>query len=139
MAIKEKKEVQTSRIWEYISTEHKWESYVFMFLSIAVLILGVFILNGTLTVKSTVPIIGSFPTAFAIIIVVVATLSLLYAIYPFVKVAFPELKKITWAGKKLFLGNTLKVFLFLTIFTLLYLMYDVLVSELLSTILNIKG
>ena len=57
MAIKEKKEEQTSRIWEYITTEHKWENYAFMFLSIAVLILGVFILNGTISVKSTVPII----------------------------------------------------------------------------------
>ena len=38
MAIKEKKEEQTSRIWEYITTEHKWENYAFMFLSIAVLI-----------------------------------------------------------------------------------------------------
>ena len=132
MAIKEKKEEQTSRIWEYITTEHKWENYAFIFLSIAVLILGVFILNGTISVKSTVPIIGSFPKAFATIIVVIASLSLVYAVYPFVKVAFPELKKVTWPGKNLFL-------VFLIVFTLLYLMYDVLVSELISGILNIKG
>ncbi|MBS1476410.1 MAG: preprotein translocase subunit SecE [Acholeplasmatales bacterium] len=139
MAIKEKKEETTSRIWEYIKTEHKWENYFFMFISIAVLILGVFILNGTLTIKSKVPIIGSFPKAFAIIIIVVASLSLVYAVYPFVKVAFPELRKVTWPGKNLFLGNTLKVFIFLIVFTLLYLMYDVLVSELISGILKIKG
>ena len=35
------------RIVQYIKEEHKWENYAFMFLSIAVLILGVFILNGT--------------------------------------------------------------------------------------------
>lgn len=138
MAIKEKKEESRSRVLEYIMTEHKWENYVFMFLSIAVLILGVFILNGTITVKSTVPLIGSFPTAFAIVIVVISALSLIYAIYPFAKSAFPELKKITWPNKALFIGNTIKVFVFLIIFTLLYLMYDVLVSELLSGILKIR-
>ncbi len=138
MAIKEKQEESRSRLMEYLATEHKWENYLFVFLSIAVLILGVFLLNGTLEIKSTVPVIGSFPTAFAVIVTVVASLSLVYALYPFVKVAFPEFKKITWPTMPLFVGNTIKVFVFLIIFTLLYLMYDVLVSELIKGILNIK-
>lgn len=138
MAIKEKQEESRSRLWEYVSTEHKWENFLFVFLSVAVLILGVFLLNGTLEIKSTVPVIGSFPTTFAVIVTVVASLSLVYALYPFAKVAFPELKKITWPTMPLFISNTIKVFVFLIIFTLLYLMYDVLVSELIKGILNIK-
>ncbi len=138
MAIKEKQEETRSRLMEYLSTEHKWENFLFVFLSVAVLILGVFILNGTLEIKSTVPIIGSFPTTFAIIVTSLAALSLVYALYPFVKVAFPEFKKVSWPTMPLFIGNTIKVFIFLIIFTLLYLMYDVLVSELIKGILNIK-
>lgn len=137
MAIKEKKEEQTSRILEYLKAEHKWENYLFMFLSIALIILGVFMLNGTLNVKSTVPVIGSFPKAFAIIITVIGSLSLIYAVYHFFKSAFPELKKITLPGWSLFIGNTLKVFTFLIIFTLLYLMYDVLVSEIIGGLIKL--
>lgn len=136
MAIKEKNEEKGSKILEYIKTEHKWENYFFMFISICVLLLGVLILNGTLEIKSTVPVIGSFPTTFGVIVLVIAILSLVYAVFPFFKNAFPELKKVTWPRWMLFLGNTIKVFLFLIIFTLLYLMYDVLISELIGKIID---
>lgn len=139
MAIKEKQDERKSRILEYLKTEHKWENYLFMFLSIAVLILGVFMLNGTLEVKPSVPIIGSFPKVFAIIVTVVSSLSLVYAIYPFVRSAFPELKKVTWPSWSLFFGNSLKVLVFLVVFTLLYLMYDVLISSFLAWLLNLAS
>ena len=35
------------RVWEYIKEEHKWESYVCLFFSLLVLILGCLMLNGT--------------------------------------------------------------------------------------------
>lgn len=138
MAIKEKSENTKSRLAEILMSESKVLNYLVLALSIVVIILGVFNLNGTLEVKSTVPIIGSFPTTFAVILVVVGLLALVYSIYPFAKGAFPELKHVTWPSWALFLANTAKVFTFLIIFTLLYLMYDVLVSELISGILNIN-
>ncbi len=140
MAIKEKKDRidQPSRLKQALEADSKVLNVLILILSMALIILGVFLLNGTLEIKSTVPVIGSFPTAFSIIILVIGCVSLVYGMFPFAKAAFPELKRITWPTGKLFLMNTLKVFSFLIIFTLLYLMYDVLVSELISGILNIK-
>lgn len=138
MAVKKTNVEKESRIWEYLKTEHKWENYLFIFLSLALLVLGIFILNGTLQVNKSVPIIGSFHVPFAIIIVVISVISLVYALYPFFKNSYPEVKKVTLPGWALFIGNTVKVLVFLSIFTLVYLMYDVLVSELIHGILNIK-
>lgn len=140
MAIKEKKDRDDlpSRLIQALEADSKVLNIIILLLSVALIILGVFLLNGTLEVKSTVPVIGSFPTAFAIIILVIGAVSLVYGMFPFAKAAFPELKRVTWPTKNLFLMNILKVFSFLIIFTLVYLMYDVLVSELISGILKIK-
>lgn len=140
MAIKEKKDRDDlpSRLIQALEADSKVLNIIILLLSVALIILGVFLLNGTLEVKSTVPVIGSFPTAFAIIILVIGAVSLVYGMFPFAKAAFPELKRVTWPNKNLFLMNILKVFSFLIIFTLVYLMYDVLVSELISGILKIK-
>lgn len=140
MAIKEKKDRDDlpSRLIQALTADSKVLNIIILLLSVALIILGVFLLNGTLEVKSTVPVIGSFPTAFAIIILVIGAVSLVYGMFPFAKAAFPELKRVTWPTKNLFLMNILKVFSFLIIFTLVYLMYDVLVSELISGILKIK-
>lgn len=139
MAIKDKKEGQErSRLMEVLQSESKVWNYFILVLSIALIILAVFLFNGTLEIKSTIPIIGSFPKTFTWIIMVIGVVSLVYAIFPFAQSAFPELKNVTWPTKKLFLINCLKVFSFLVVFTLLYLMYDILVSELISNILKIK-
>ncbi|MGM9969012.1 MAG: preprotein translocase subunit SecE [Anaeroplasma sp.] len=122
------------RIWEYLKTEHKWENYFFVVISLITLILGCLILTGSLVVKDNFPVIGDHPTAFAIILVVAAGLGLIYALYPFYKPAIPEFKKITWLTLPKFLGNTIRVFLFLIIFTLLFLLYDAFITEILRLI-----
>lgn len=123
------------RVWEYIKEEHKWESYVSLFFSLVVLILGCLMLSGTLVVKENIPVIGSIPTLFAWILVVLGAGGLLYSVYPFFKPAFPEFRKISWLTGYKFLGNTVRVFLFLIIFTLLFLLYDSFITEILALIL----
>lgn len=138
MAVKKTQVEKKSRVLEYLQTEHKWETYLFIFLSLALMVLAIFILNGTLGVDTKVPVISSFPKTFAIIILVIASASLIYAVYPFFKNSWPEVKKVTLPGWVLFLGNVLKVFTFLAVFTVLYLMYDVLVTELISGLLKLR-
>lgn len=136
MAIKEKKETEgKSRIIEYFKTEHKWENFVFPFLAITLLILGTLILNNTLTINETVPLIGNFPKLFAWLIVGLSSLALILTIYPFFKPAWPEFRKVTWPNKKLFGGNTVRVFAFLITLTLLFLLYDAFISRLIALIL----
>ena len=118
------------RIGEYLKEEHKWENWLFLGVSIIVLLLGLLILNGSLVVKENFPLIGGAPNVFAWILVGVSALGILYALYPFFKPAFPEFKKITWLTFPKFMGNTVRVFLFLIIFTGLFILYDTFIASL---------
>lgn len=129
---KKEKEEGKSRILEYLATEHKWENYLFVVVSLVTLILGTLILTGALVVKEDFPLIGDYPKVFAWILVAFAGFGLLYAIYPFFKPAFPEFKKISWLSGRKFLANVIRVFTFLIIFTLLFLLYDIFISQLLG-------
>lgn len=134
MAIKEKVDVldRKSRILEVLSKDYKWETYLYMFVSIVLIVLGTLIIKDVITFRDSIPIVGTYPTAFAIVLIVVGVLSLLYSIYPFVKLAFPELKKTEWPTLHKFLADTVRTFVFLICFTLIYLMFDIIISELLS-------
>ncbi len=123
-----------SRILEYLKTEHKWENYLFLVVSIITLLLGILMLTGALIVKQDFPLIGNYPKVFAWILVVVAGIGVVYALYPFFKPAFPEFKKITWLTWIKFLGNAVRVFLFLIIFALLFLLYDAFITQILARI-----
>lgn len=118
------------RIGEYLKEEHKWENWVFLVVSIIVLLLGLLILNGSLIVRDNFPLIGANPTLFAWILVGVASLGIIYALYPFFKPAFPEFKKITWLTLPKFVANSIRVFLFILIFTGLFILYDTFMAEL---------
>lgn len=126
-----------SRILEYLKTEHKWENYVFLIVSVITLELGLLILTGALSVKSDFPVIGAYPTVFAWILVVIASIGVLYALWPFVKPAIPEFKKITWLKLPEFVGNTIRTFLFIIIFALLFLLYDQFIAQIMTKIFKI--
>ncbi len=134
MAIKQKEDIldRKSRILEVLSKDYKWETYLYMFVSIVLIVLGSLILNGVISFRDSIPIVGTYPKAFAIVLVVVGVLSLIYSLFPFFKMAFPELKKVKWPGWMKFLGDTARTFIFLILFTLIYLMFDIIISELLS-------
>lgn len=123
------------RINEYLKEEHQWENWLFLVISIITLLLGCLMLNGALQVRKDFPVIGEYPQVFAWILIVLASLGLLYALYPFLKPAFPELKKITWLAWPKFLGNAIRTFVFIIILTLLFMLYDVFIAELLGLII----
>ncbi len=134
MAIKEKTNEKPSRIIQYLKDTHKWENYVFLILSVMVLLLGCMILTGTLTVRPNFWLIGEHPKVFGGVLVGLAGLFTIYALYPFFKPAFPEFKKISWLTFGKFLGNSIRTLLFITIFALLFLLYDSFITEILSRI-----
>lgn len=118
-----------SRLKQYIAEEHKWENFLFVFLSLLLLILGSLILNGAVTVRSGVPLLGSHPTLFAWIFVIAGALFLLYALWPFYKPAIPEFKKITWLTMPKFFANLARVFIFMIILIAVLYLYDAFISE----------
>ena len=85
------------RIGEYLKTEHKWENYLFVFVSVVTLVLGCLILNGALIVKDDFPLIGEHPKVFAWIL---------------------------WLKGKDFLRNIIRTFVFILVLTALFILYD---------------
>ena len=122
------------RIGEYIKEEHKWENWVFLALSIVVLTLGMLILNGALSISDSFPVLGGHGTLFGTILCIVGGIAILYGLWPFVKPAIPEFKKITWLDRKSFIGNIIRTFLFIGIFVALFVLYDYLITGILSKI-----
>ena len=82
------------------------------------------------------PLIGDYPKVFAWVLVGIAGLGVLYALYPFFKPSFPEFKKITWIKGWKFAGNIIRTFLFIIIFALLFLLYDAFFKQLLEKIIG---
>lgn len=117
------------RIGAYLKEEHKWENYVFLIVSVIVLVLGMLILNGALVVKDDFPLIGGHSTPFGWTLVGIAALGTLYGLYPFFKPAFPEFKKITWLTIPKFIANTIRVFVFMAIFIALFILYDMFIAN----------
>lgn len=134
MAVKEKQIEKKSRILEYLKESHKWENYVFLAFSVIVLILGCLILTGTLVVKENFWLIGDHPKVFAWVLIVISVLFTIYALVPFFKPAVPEFKKVTWLPFRKFVANSFRVLLFITIFALLFFMYDAFITQILSRI-----
>jgi len=122
------------RIGDYLKEEHKWENWLFISVSVIVLLLGCLILNGALVVKDNMPVVGDHSKVFAWVLIVISSIGLVYAIWPFFKPALPEFKKITWLTIPKFIANSLRVFIFMLIFIALFLMYDYLMIELIALI-----
>ncbi len=133
-----KVEEQHSRILEYLKNEHKWENYVLLILSIMALILGCLIINGTLEVSESFPIIGNFPKVFAWILIGLSALAILLAVWPFFKPAFPELKKVSWPKARTFGADVARVFIFLVILVAVLLLFDAFVAKLIKFIIGLN-
>jgi len=103
---------------------------------IAALLVGVLILVGTLTPKSDFWLIGTYPKVVAWVLVAGGAVLILYGLWPIYKPSFPELKKITWLTGKKYWADVIRVFLFLIIFALLFLLYDTFIQEVLARIMG---
>lgn len=123
------------RIGAYLKEEHKWDNYLFLAVSVLLFVLGLLFLNDTLTVNDSFPLIGGHTTAVGVTLTVIGALAILYALWPFVKPAIPEFRKITWLDKKTFIGNIIRTFVFILIFVGLFILYDYLITGILGKIL----
>lgn len=135
--VKNNSKEEKSRILEYLKSEHKWENYLLLVLSLFALVLGCLIINGTVEVNESFPLIGGFPKVFAWILVSLSAFALILSLWPFFKPAFPEFKKITWMRPKAFFGNVARVFIFLIVFVLLFLLYNAFISKLIGWLLRL--
>ena len=127
MAIREKKE-KKSKVLEVLRTEYKWENVVLAILASLALAFSLMIINGALVVRDSFPVIGQYPKVFAWVLFSISVIGILLVISPFLVRAFPELKKISWAGWKTSIDAIVKVFVFVLVFALLFVGFDAVVA-----------
>ncbi len=136
MATKEKQVEKKSKLVEILSKDYRWENYVFFIISLLVLLLGVLILTDTITINPDAFLIGPIADIFAWIMVAFGGLALIYAVYPFFKPAFPEIKRVSWLKGKKYFGNVIRVFIFIIILALLFLLFDMFITAVLAKIMG---
>lgn len=127
MAIKEKKETK-GKLLDVLRTEYKWENIVLAILAGLAFAFSLMIINGTLVVKASFPIIGSYPKVFAWILLIIAVIGIILVIAPFVLQAVPEVKRIAWADFFTSLDAVTKVFIFIIILAFMFLGFDYLID-----------
>lgn len=128
MAVKEKKKEQGSKILEVLRTEYKWENVVLAILASIALAFSLMIINKTLTVRESFPIIGKYPQVFGWILFSISIVGILLVVYPFFVQALPELKKIAWADLKTSLDAIIKVFIFVILFAVMFTVFDLVIQ-----------
>lgn len=135
MAVKEKNVEKTSRIRTILSTEYKWETYLIGVLSAVALAIGLLMATGVLTIKESVPIIGAVPKLFQWLIIGLAILGLVLFAISFFRPALPEISKLEFPTWRVFVANTTRVFIFIIILTLLFLLYEAFITALLGRVM----
>ena len=126
MAIKEKNsnEIKPSKIHEILTTEYKWETYLLGVLSVIAIALGLLLFTDVLTVEEDTAVIGNYPELFAWIITIVGAIGFILFAIPLFKPAIPELKVLSFPTWKVFLANSTRVFIFIIVIALMFLLYE---------------
>ena len=136
MAERKKADVtKTSKLKEILSTEYKWETYLIGFLSIFSLALSLLMLTGVLTIKESTPVIGKNPLVFEILLLVLSVAGLVLFSIPFFRPAIPEVSKLSFPTWRVFVANTTRVFIFLFVVVLLFLLYEAFITAFLGKVM----
>ncbi len=139
MAIKVKDTEEKSKLLEVLTKEYKWENLLLGVLATISAGLALMIISGNplLQINPNFPILGTEPngTIFSWVLLVISFFGLILVIYPFFIPAVPELKKIIWPTRSKFLDQSVRTILFLLFLTLVILLFNFLILNLLGGIL----
>ena len=138
MALKKRDKQEKSKLMEVLTTEYKWENLLLGFLAIASAALAAMIINKTLRIDASFPILGTGNNGiiFAWFLLVISLIGLLLVVFPFLQAAFPEIRKIAWPSKKKYIENSAKTLIYLVILTLTLFLFDFLIIQTLGRILG---
>ena len=121
-------EKKPSRVMEILRKEYPFERILLGILGALVIILGVYLIEGdVLEIRLTNWWIFNTDTKqliFSIIVIVVGVVSLFMSIWPFFVPSFGEMKKVTWPNRKTILNHTARVFGFILLLSLFFVLVD---------------
>lgn len=138
MAVKNRDVQEKSKLMEVLTTEYKWENLLLGFLAIASAALAAMIINQTLKIDASFPILGTGNNGviFAWFLLVISIIGLVLVLFPFLAAAFPELRKIAWPTRKKYIENGAKTLVYLVILTLVLFLFDFLIVQTLGRIIG---
>ena len=138
MAIKQRDKQEKSKLMEVLTTDYKFENVLLGFLAIASSALAMMIINKTLKIDQSFPILGTGNNGviFAWFLLVISIVGLFLVIFPFLQAAFPEVRKIAWPTRRKFVENSAKTIVYLVVLTLVLFLFDFLIVQTLGRILG---
>lgn len=121
-------ENKPNKVLEILRKEYPFERIILGVMGLLVLVLGVYLVQGDIIeIKLT-----SFwlfnsalkRTLFAVFVIVIGAISVLMAIWPFFVPSFVEMKKVTWPNRKTILNHSARVFGFIIVLSLFFVIAD---------------
>lgn len=125
---KKVEEVKKNKIIEILRKEYPVEKLLLGVLGIIVLILGVYLIEGTvLEIRYTDLWIFNTATkilVFSIFVIVIGAVAFLLAVYPFFVPSFAEMKKVSWPTKNIIMNHSARVFGFILVIAFFFVFID---------------
>ncbi|MCD6482420.1 MAG: preprotein translocase subunit SecE [Candidatus Izimaplasma sp.] len=125
---KKVEEVKKNKVLEILKKEYPFEKILLGFLGAVVLVLGIYLIEGTiLEIKFTDWWLFNSKlkvTLFSIFVVLIGTASFFLSIWPFFVPSFSEMKKVSWPTKAVFSNNSARVFGFIFIVAMFFVVID---------------
>ncbi len=125
---KKVEEVKKNKVIEILKKEYPFEKILLGVLGIIVLVLGVYLVEGTvLEIKYTDLWIFNSPlkiTIFSIFVIIIGAVSFLLSVWPFFVPSISEMKKVSWPNKETIINLSIRVFGFIILIGLFFVIID---------------
>ena len=125
---KKVEEVKKNKIIEVLQKEYPVEKLLLGVLGIIVLILGIYLIEGTvLEIRYTDLWIFNSDfkiLLFSIFVILIGATAFLLAIWPFFVPSFAEMKKVSWPTKNVIVNHSLRVFGFIFLIAFFFVIID---------------
>ncbi len=125
---KREPEIKKNKVLEILKKEYPFEKILLGLLGAIVLILGIYLVEGTvLEIKFTDWWIFDSElkiTIFSIFVILIGTASFLLSIWPFFVPSIGEMKKVSWPTKTIISNHSARVFGFIFLIGLFFVAID---------------
>jgi preprotein translocase subunit SecE len=127
MAKEKVQEQKQSKVLQVLKTEYRFEGVLLGVLGLLVIVLGVYLIQGKLTIKWTD--FWLFDSSlkrliFAIVVTVIGAIAFLMSVYPFFIPSWEERKKITWPKRDTIINHSARVYGFIIFVILFFILVD---------------
>lgn len=123
-----------NKLLEVLSQDYKVENILLALIAVVAMGFSVMILSGSINIRDNYPLFGTYPKAFAIILLIVSLLGLIVVLWPFFEPSIGEFKKITWAKPKELYQDLFRVLVFMIFFVFVLLFFDIICRALYNRI-----